>query len=326
MLASKDVKKGANQPEVASSPEEEAVKTLAKELREAEANRRQLRRTLNQYDRVKKRFTQQLEKLTDAESTKDADTDKEIAIAVYRLLRNFCISYNTIEMVDRNEDKQVFPSKFEADLKSILIGDVAIIGAFQDALKADDAKESINALPAKIDEKSIKLLNEFLDKKEGVEVLQKLEAKLDSLTKDIDAQREDLQVKKADLAAKQPKKEAEPAARKAKKEKKSGDSDKSTEERFRTIIQEINQRVTNIKFEKDDYKLYSEVQGEIDCLVSEAIQDIQKIKTNLKKRFETVQSGKSQAKTRKRSTSRQPRNKESKNGDNADFGGMRPRK
>lgn len=221
----------------------------------------------------------------------------------------------------------MFPSKFEADLKSILIGDVATIGAFQDALKADDAKESINALPVKIDVKSIKLLNEFLEKKEGVEVLKKLEAKLDSLTKVIDAQREDLQVKKADLAAKQPKREAEPAARKDKKERKSSNGDKSTEERFRYIIQEINQRVTAIKFEKDDFKLYTEVQGEIDTLLSEAISDIQRIKTNLKKRFDTVQAGgKSQTKTRKRSTSRQPRNKETKNGDNADFGGMRPRK
>lgn len=71
--------------------------------------------------------------------------------------------------------------------------------------------------------------------------------------------------------------------------------------------------------------MYSEVQGEIDTLLSEAITDITKIKTNLKKRFDTVQAGKSQAKTRKRSTSRQPRNMEKKNGD-ADFAGQRPRK
>lgn len=101
MLANKDVKKGANPTEVVATPEEEAVKKLAKDLREAEANRRQLRRALNQYDRVKKRFTQQLEKLTDAEVAQDENCDKDIVIAVYRLLRNFCISYNTIEMEDR---------------------------------------------------------------------------------------------------------------------------------------------------------------------------------------------------------------------------------
>ena len=70
------------------------------------------------------------------------------------------------------------------------------------------------------------------------------------------------------------------------------------------------------------------MQGEIDIMVSEAINDINKIKLNLKKRFEAVQAGKSQqTRSRKRSTSRQPRNQERKNGgDNVEFAGQRPRK
>lgn len=97
---------------------------------------------------------------------------------------------------------------------------------------------------------------------------------------------------------------------------------------MRVIIQEINQRVAGIKLEKDNWQLYSEVQGEIDTMVQEAINDIQKIKLNLKKRFEAVQAGKKQqTRNNKRSSSRPPRNQERKNGgDNVEFAGERPRK
>lgn len=334
MQSTKDDKKGAaaadkKEQEIAAvSPEEEAVKKLAKELRQAEAKRRLFRRTLNQYERIKKRFTSQLEKLTGADAAKGTETDKEIVIAVYRLLRNFCISYNTIEMADRNEDKQVFPAKFEGELKKILSGDAKVIGAFQEALKAGKAEDSVKVLPEKIDVKAVKQLNEFLDKHENAEVVKKLETELDGLTTIIDGQREDLKTKKADLAAKQPKKE--PAAKKEKKPKKSADSDRSTEERFRDLINEVNQRVAKIQLEKDDYKTYSDVQSEIDSFLSEAINDILKIKTDLKKRFEAVQAGRSSAKTRqrsksrKRSTSRKPRRqtKEDESGEHANEGGQ----
>lgn len=116
-------------------------------------------------------------------------------------MRNFCISYNTIEMADRSADKQIFPAKFEADLKTILSGDATVVAAFQAALKADDAKESVNALPAKIDVKSVKLLTDFLENNEQVEVIKKLEAKLNNQSKDIDALKDSLQKKKADLSA-----------------------------------------------------------------------------------------------------------------------------
>ena len=296
-----------------ASPEEEAVKKLAKELRQAEAKRRLFRRTLNQYERIKKRFTTQLEKLTGADAVKDENTDKEVVVAVYRLLRNFCISYNTIEMADRNEDKQVFPAKFEGDLKKILSGDEKVIAAIQEALTAGKAEESVKVLPEKIDVSAVKTLNEFLEKHEGAEVLKKLEAELDGLTTIIDGQREDLKTKKADLAAKQPKKEPVAAAKKEKKAKKGADGEVSTEQRFRELIQEVNQRVAKIQLEKDDYKTYSDVQSEIDSFLSEAIADILNIKTNLKKRFDAVQSGRSSGKTRqrsksrRRSTSRKPR-------------------
>lgn len=336
MQSTKDEKKAAAAPAEDAkplSPEEEAVKKLAKELRQAEAKRRLFRRTLLQYERIKKRFTQQLDKLTGGaadEKDKSENPDKDIVIAVYRLLRNFCISYNTIEMADRNEDKQVFPAKFEAEIKKTLNGDAKLIGAFQEALKADKADESVKVLPDKIDSKSVKLLTDFLDKHEGPEILKKLESELDALTSQIDGQREDVKGKRAELNAKQPKKEVAAAPKKAKKEKKSNDGDKSTEERFRDLIQEVSQRVAKIQLEKDDHKTYSDVQSEIDAFLSEAITDILAIKQNLKKRFEAVQAGRSsgknrqRSKSRRRSTSRKPRRqtKDDESGEKASEGGQ----
>lgn len=85
-------------------------------LRALEARRRAFRRTLQQYGRIKKRFSTQITKLTSkTEADKGADKDdsgkadakaakpiedpkKALVIAAYRLLRNFCISYNTLTL------------------------------------------------------------------------------------------------------------------------------------------------------------------------------------------------------------------------------------
>jgi len=287
MMSAKDEKKATATPDKSStqpeaiSPEEEAVKKLSRELRQAEAKRRLFRRTLNQYERIKKRFTTQLDKLTGAEAAADKseNPDKDIVVAVYRLLRNFCISYNTIDMADRNEDKQIFPAKFEAEIKSALCGNAAVIKAFAEALKAEKADESVKVLPEKVDVKSVKLLNDFLDKHEKTEILSKLEKELEALTKTIDGQREELKVKRADIVAKQPPKpKQEATTKKPKKEKQGGKDQGSTEDRFRDLIQEVGNRVQKIQLNKDDHNTYSDVQSEIDSFLSEAISDILNIK------------------------------------------------
>lgn len=296
----------------ALSAEEEAVKQLVKDLRVVEAKRRLYRRTLIQYDRIKKRFTTQLEKLA-APEDKVENADKDTVVAVYRLVRNFCISVNTLTMPSAEDDKQVFPAKFAAEIKTVL-GSAAIVDAFNQALKAEKAEDSTAVLPAKIDAKVTKAVNDFLEKHDKTEVTAKLEAELEKLTGSIDAQREVLKGKRAEISKTRPEKKESKStekrsssAKKAKKtSKKDADGSMSTEERFRNLVQEVNSRVSKIHLEKDDHKVYSDVQAEIDSFLSEAISDILQIKTNLKKRWEGVQSGKT-GKTRQRSRSRQAR-------------------
>lgn len=291
------------------SPEEEAARADAKELRRIEAKRRLFRRTLIQYDRIKKRFTAQLEKLaSSAPEDKSENPEKDTVVAVYRLVRNFCISYNTLDMVDRNEDKQVYPAKFAAELQGAL-GSQAVVDAFAKALKAEKAEDSAAMLPEKVDAAVAKKVTAFLEKHDKAEISEKLEKELDTMSSDIDKRREELKAKRAELAKTRPKPEeprasSKSATKKAKKAaKKDDDITKSTEERFRDLITEVNLKVSKIQLTKDDHKTYSDVQTEIDSFLSEAINDILGIKNNLKKRWEDVQAGKKS----RRNRSRQPR-------------------
>lgn len=108
----------------------------------------------------------------------------------------------------------------------------------------------------------------------------------------------------------------------AKKPKKinTDDQGKTTEQRFRDLIREVQQRVSSIKLEKDDYQTYSEVQSEVDNFLDEATTEIMAIKNGLRKRFENVQSGKGdyKRKAQAKQKQRKPRatRKANEDGDN----------
>lgn len=94
-------------------------------------------------------------------------------------------------------------------------------------------------------------------------------------------------------------------------------SNKSTEERFRLLIREVQKRVDEIELKKGDYQTYAEVQNEVDAFLGEAVTDILAIKASLKKRFDAAQAGRSGASRRvvpssSRSKSRKPRNRASR--------------
>jgi hypothetical protein len=83
--------------------------------------------------------------------------------------------------------------------------------------------------------------------------------------------------------------------------------DKTTEQRFRDFIKEVQLKVSEVKLEKGDYQTYSEVQSEVDNFLDEATTEILAIKKGLRLRFENIQSGKGDQ--RKRQNRNKPRNK-----------------
>lgn len=110
----------------------------------------------------------------------------------------------------------------------------------------------------------------------------------------------------------------EKVAKKAKKIN-TEDAGKTTEQRFRDLIREVQQKVSQIKLEKDDYKTYSEVQSNVDTFLDEATTDIMAIKNGLKRRFENIQAGKGDVKRRNGSgNNRNNKPRKPRNGKNAD--------
>lgn len=164
-----------------------------------------------------------------------------------------------------------------------------MIDKISKALKASKPDEALEELPTKIDNKVVKSTLDFLEKNEKKEVISKLEAELETQTKQIDTMREDLKNQRSEVQKKEVttvKKDKQPREPKEKKAKKDAADRQSTEERFRGLIKEVKDRVEGIKLSKDDHKTYSDVQGEIDSFLSEAIHDILQIKKSLKDRFQ----------------------------------------
>ena len=288
-----------------------SYKKLTSNLRQLEAKRRTFRRTLQQYERLKAKFTDMLTKLNkpDAAPEKDgapADPKKQRVVAVYRLLRNFCISFNTIYQAKKDEDRQEIPEKYAKEIETIL-GSQDVVDQFKKALKAENVDDSVKELPGEVPEAMATGLLEFINKHDQDEIILVLNKELDQMTADIDKMRGEQKTRKSTIKKEKVAIEKTQQQKLAKKPKKinTDEQGKTTEQRFRDLIREVQQRVSQIKLEKDDYQTYSEVQSEVDNFLDEATTEIMAIKNGLRKRFENIQSGKSDFKRRAQSKPKQ---------------------
>jgi len=168
-----------------------SYKRLTTNLRSLEAKRRTYRRTLQQYERIKGRYVDNITKLNKQEPTTDkveegkdgekaapVDPKKQIVIASYRILRNFCISFNTINQTEKEDDRQELPEKYAAEIEAIL-GTKAIVEKFKKALKADNVESSISELPNEVPETLVQGLIDFVNKYDKDEIIAVLKKDLD---------------------------------------------------------------------------------------------------------------------------------------------------
>jgi len=58
---------------------------------------------------------------------------------------------------------------------------------------------------------------------------------------------------------------------------------------FKEMIAQIKKRISAIRFLKDDFQVFSEVQGQIDLLLFDANSELHQIKKSIKKKFENAQ-------------------------------------
>jgi len=163
---------------------------------------------------------------------------------------------------------------------------------------------------------TLKGIVNFLEKNEKKEVTDKLETQLTDLTKQIDEKRARLNTlqpesKKATKSTPSSgqSKRSKASTKKSTTTHSDQEEEQSAEDKFRILIQDVNQRVKAVKLKKDDYELYLKMQQEIDSFLHEAITEIHAIKIRFKKRFDDVQSGKSPARRSRSRSNRRPTNK-----------------
>jgi|APGre2960657423_1045063.scaffolds.fasta_scaffold80256_1 hypothetical protein len=98
-----------NNSVAASQATDETIKKLQTDLRALYSSRRTFQYCLKLYERTKKRFSSLLAKEdAPAEGEKAVEAKKARVIAVYRLIRNFCLSYNILR-TERDDDRQFVP-------------------------------------------------------------------------------------------------------------------------------------------------------------------------------------------------------------------------
>ena len=158
---------------------DDAASTEAKELQTSltslQSRRRNLRRSLQQYERLRKRFTSQITRLTSEDESKEKPEEKNklLVIAAYRLLRNFSISFNQLTISDKEVDKQVVPPKFKKDIAAIFKNHFEVI---QKALVADNVEESYKMLPKEVSLEMVEDLTAYIEKHENTEILYQMDA------------------------------------------------------------------------------------------------------------------------------------------------------
>jgi len=59
---------------------------------------------------------------------------------------------------------------------------------------------------------------------------------------------------------------------------------------FKEMIGQIKKRISSIRFLKDDFQVFSEVQGQIDLLLYDANTELHQIKKSIKMKFENAQN------------------------------------
>ena len=174
----------------------------------------------------------------------------------------------------------------------VILGSKTVAEKFKKALNADNVENSIQELPDEVPDTLTKTLIEFIEKHDSKEIIAVLNKDLDEMTAEIDKMRAEQKTKK--VAIKKVVIETKQKQVKKTPKRLSNGSDergKTTEQRFRDLIKEVQTRVSQIKLEKDDYQTYSEVQSEVDNFLDEATTEILAIKNGLRKRFENIQKG-----------------------------------
>lgn len=262
------------------------------------------KRKLSAYTRVKTRSMEALhgekdEKPADSSDAKAADADGEKkpvskVLECYRLIRNFCITYNWIALEGKKESYLFVPDDFAADLKALLSEES--LKKFLAAMEGPVA-DVVTTLPAEYDDAQVKRITTFIDDKDKDAIIGRLKKEIDSLSAEFEVLKAAKKASSETKASKTKKKDAPKKAANVTSSKESRSKSRSkakdpafcAETMFKDMISQIKKRVSSIRFERDDYQVFSEVQGQIDLLLFDASSELHRIKKSIKAKFENAQ-------------------------------------
>lgn len=297
------------------------------------------KRKLNAYTRVKDRSMaalkgEKVEQQADSSDAKAADADAEKkplskVLECYRLIRNFCITYNWITLGGERKSYLFIPDDFKSDLTSLLSEEA--LKKFLAAMEGPVA-DVVTTLPAEFDDAQVKKVVDFIGQKDKDAIIERLKKDIDSLSAEFEVLKAAKKAKEASesKASKTKKKDAPKKAanvtsgKESRSKSKTKDSSFNAESMFKDMITQIKKRVSAIRFESDDYQVFSEVQGQIDLLLFDASSELHSIKKTIKKKFDTAQknaeagrasrNGKKDRRSVRRNSGSQGRSRSRRNG------------
>lgn len=187
------------------------------------------------------------------------------------------------------------PDNFKSDFKSLLTEDN--LKKFVSAMEGK-VEDVVTTLPAEFDDARTKKIIAFIEEKDKDLIIDKLKKEIDSLSAEFEVLKVAKKASSDTKASKPKKKEASKKAKNIisnKDEKKSRSKSKSREEpfcaetMFKDMITQIKKRISAIRFESNDYRVFSEVQGQIDLLLFDTSSELHRIKKSIKTKFENAQ-------------------------------------
>ena len=205
------------------------------------------------------------------------EEDGNRVVLSQKLLRSFVFTHNWIHR-GRDADRYAIPDATKTDLEKVLGAE--LLDKYQLALRAKKG-EVADILPKEeaVDASKWKGVVAYVKDHEKEMVVSVLEKACSEM-------KDELQVRKSERTTqKKPKKKSSAASSKSNL---SRDGDASAEDKFKDLIADLQNRVKSIKFSKDGFKQYSEVQTQLDSFLFEATEEIKTIKMNLKKQFDKV--------------------------------------
>lgn len=204
------------------------------------------------------------------------EEDGNHVVLSQKLLRSFVFTHNWIHK-GRDADRYTIPDASKTDLEKVV--GTQLLDKYQQALRAKKG-EVAGILPKEneVDASKWKGVVAYVKDHEKEMVVSVLE-------KAIAEMKDELQVRKSERSSQ----------KKTKKKSSTGGSrsnvsrdDSTAEDKFKDLISDLQNRVKSIKFSKDGFKQYSEVQTQLDSFLFEATEEIKTIKMNLKKQFDKV--------------------------------------